>query len=340
MALSPAQAAALANRLQTDAQQFAIALQADPGLFFSRVIILPTNYFSSSTYPTQIAYVTADKKDGILIEIEPGAGGELDQTSNPPRLTGIDVIGVKLFTGTNLSENLLSSLTPDYTATLPVFFENITLALDGGFGSVTGNLAALENLVDTLTNYFNGLVGGPPDYAKTVAELRALLGTQAPIGFNSENRAAGTAFRDVLESRSGGLKEVLTGFREADAFYLKELDFITNKKNKQKLVTKGVVTTFDDYNALEGDHVFISGSELRKMAPGFTEIKFVTAFSKKQVNKYAKTDNNFIYYTGSGDLYFNANLRKDGFGTGGAIARFDTVVGLRPILSSADFTVV
>jgi hypothetical protein len=337
MALTPSEAAALANRLGQE------LVSIPPAALLSRLIILdnPLIPGSTSTYPSGIAFVSADGTGGILVNIAKGPGGAYVPPSftEPPKILGIDIVDFKLFvrSGGGLIAGALRSIDPaDFSGVLPAF-ENINIVLDGSDSSVAINALALNTLVDTLNDYFNGLVGAPADYARTVAELRGLLNTQAPVAFNDQRQAVGTEFRDVLTSRGDGRKEVLTGFLGADAFYIKELDFLTGKN---KLNTKKVVTSIDDYNAQQGDHVFVSLSELQKMAPGFSEIKFATAFTKSQLKKLARSGSNFIYYTGSGDLYFDANGSRKDFGRGGQIARFDLNEGLRPFLSSADFSLV
>ncbi len=67
----------------------------------------------------------------------------------------------------------------------------------------------------------------------------------------------------------------------------------------------------------------------------YTDWTFKSARNKKKLNKFAKRDIDFIYDQKKGDLYYNENGDRKGWGLGGAFAQFDD----RPRMTSDQLSV-
>lgn len=347
MAISNAEAIALFIKIQQDLQS---VVENNPTAIFSRLVIYPTNWynltnFEDSQYPTGVAYVTTDKTAGILIDVQknPAAGPGLVVENFAQKIKFIDVLGLKLFSGSDLNDQSLSPASAVFDATLPVLSEDLSWEVGG---DLSFNRATLASLTSLLTNYFNNLTGGditrPP---LSLEEFKTLVATQDPVPYNEFGRANGTELPDLITSRNGrkGASEIGTGGRGADAWYLKEFDILTNKKGKSRIAPGNKVGfTLNDYNAVEGDRIFINLEEVRRVFPSFSETDYTlkVVFSSKERLRAGKLGVELIYNTADGRLTLDANGKNDGFGRGGVIAKVGNVLGLRPEITEKDLVFV
>ena len=128
---------------------------------------------------------------------------------------------------------------------------------------------------------------------------------------------------DVAEIISGGIgRDKLTGGDGADGFLFgQEADFGKKKADLLK-----------DFDPIEGDSILIEKNsfDLGK------KVKFKSVTGKKNAMKESDSKKDFIYDDKKGNLYFNENGKKDGWGEGGSFAK---LIGA-PELGATDFTIV
>jgi len=130
----------------------------------------------------------------------------------------------------------------------------------------------------------------------------------------------GTSSADVIGSGLG--TDNLTGGDGPD-------QFVFNQRDKFGKKGADIITDFDP---TEDDLIALSPSALK----GLGDIEFVAAESKKQLKSELKSSANIVYYQPRGELYYDQNSRKNGFGKGGLFA---TLEG-SPMLSAEDFALL
>lgn len=131
----------------------------------------------------------------------------------------------------------------------------------------------------------------------------------------------GTESQDLIGASKGALR--LTGGEGADKFVFSERD---------SFGTKGA-DTITDFNAEGGDKIIVSPDAL----PGLIENPvFESVRSKKALKSAQKSGSDLIYYKPLGQLFFDQNGSRKGFGKGGLFA----VIAGAPTLSADDLGVL
>ncbi len=118
----------------------------------------------------------------------------------------------------------------------------------------------------------------------------------------------GTISDDLIGTSKGAAR--LTGGEGADKFIFNQRDAFG---------VKGA-DTITDFNPEDGDQLIISPEAL----PGLTDTPaFESASSKKEFKTALKSDSDLIYYQPTGELFYDQNGSRKGFGKGGLFAVID-----------------
>ena len=139
-------------------------------------------------------------------------------------------------------------------------------------------------------------------------------------GTDNKDKITGSSEGEVL---AGGLgKDVLKGGGGADGFLFQNRKGF-GKKEADKI---------KDFNPEDRDSILVD-----KVVFGLgRKIKLAVVTGKKETNKALGTNNDFIYDTKKGLLFFNANGKEKGWGDGGLFAKLQGA----PELGATDFTIV
>lgn len=146
------------------------------------------------------------------------------------------------------------------------------------------------------------------------------------IGNGAKNVLDGGAGNDTLDGLGG--VDILTGGLGGDIFR-----FSTKPKFGES--TADHIT---DFNASEGDGIEISAS-LLGLSTGPTVrlgLSVTTITASFQLNAALIMANTFVYDSSNGNLYWNSNGTKSGFGTGGIFAVLDN----RSTLSASNISLI
>ena len=131
----------------------------------------------------------------------------------------------------------------------------------------------------------------------------------------------GTATQDLIAANKGALK--LTGGADADKFIFNQRDSFGSKG----------ADTITDFKTEDGDQLVISSDAL----PGLAETPvFRSVTSKKALKTAQKSDSDLIYYQPLGQLFYDQNGSKKGFGSGGLFA----ILAGTPDLSAEDIAIL
>ena len=120
---------------------------------------------------------------------------------------------------------------------------------------------------------------------------------------------------------SKGGKNPLKGTSGPDTFILKKRNLFGRKRT----------TRLRDFSCVDGDRLVFKGG-MRSKLPALSDASFVEVKSKSRLRKVSKRDVDFIYFEPKGAIYYNQNLEKKGYGSGGLMMMFK---GSAPILISA-----
>lgn len=110
---------------------------------------------------------------------------------------------------------------------------------------------------------------------------------------------------------SKGGKKPLKGTPGPDTFILK----------KRNLFGRRWATRLRDFSCAEGDRLVFKGG-MRKKLPSLSDASFLEVKSKSHLRNASKRDIDFIYFEPKGALYYNQNLEKKGYGSGGLMMMF------------------
>jgi Ca2+-binding RTX toxin-like protein len=102
-------------------------------------------------------------------------------------------------------------------------------------------------------------------------------------------------------------------------------DPLIGRKGADRFLLSGGVDRIIDFNTWEGDQLVISRRTFPSVAPTLTRIH-----DDRLLPFVSRSRAALIYNIGNGNLYFNANGRRPGFGAGG---------GLIAELGSANLTI-
>jgi hypothetical protein len=131
----------------------------------------------------------------------------------------------------------------------------------------------------------------------------------------------GTESQDLIGASKGALR--LTGGEGADKFVFSERDLFGSRG----------ADTITDFNPEDGDKLVISPNAL----PGLTETPvFGSVTSKKALKSAQRSDSDLIYYQPLGQLFYDQNGSRKGFGKGGLFA----VIAGAPMLTADDLGVL
>lgn len=215
--------------------------------------------------------------------------------------------------------------------------------LDGGLGNDTmiGGKGDDTYYIDSAaasdgTGIFVGdsIIEKPNEGTDTVfVEFRMLYelpeNVENLIGRSDYKPSAGTGGKyvgnksnNILESR--GDNDILTGMGGADVFRI-----ATRPRYEVSACPWRYIT---DFSSAQGDKIQISKSAFGITAATAT-LSVVSGSS--QAETYSGTSL-FVYDNSSGELYWNQNGTKSGYGTGGIIAVFDN----KPFLSASDISII
>jgi Ca2+-binding RTX toxin-like protein len=144
--------------------------------------------------------------------------------------------------------------------------------------------------------------------------MQAVVGTTAPDVITGSDQG---------EALAGGQgKDRMTGGGGPDVFVFETPNEFG--RNKADVIT--------DFKPDEGDKLVIASVSF----DGVSKIKFKSVTGRSQVKRMGRSNKNFIYDDKKGMLYYDANGRKDGFGTGGEFAQ---LLGA-PEIGRTDLTIV
>ena len=90
---------------------------------------------------------------------------------------------------------------------------------------------------------------------------------------------------------------------------------------KRNLFGRKRTTRLRDFSCVDGDRLVFKGGMRRKL-PALSDASFVEVKSKSRLRKVSKRDFDFIYFEPKGALYYNQNLEKKGYGSGGLMMMF------------------
>ena len=144
--------------------------------------------------------------------------------------------------------------------------------------------------------------------------------TQAVVGTVGSDVITGSDASEVLAGGQG--KDKISGGAGADGFLFEQPGEF-GKKNRD---------TITDFNPDEGDKVIISRNAFDEVK----KIKLKVVTGKKKAKNADTEKSTFIYDDKKGLLYFNENLKEEGWGDGGVFARLKGA----PELGVSDFTLV
>jgi len=131
----------------------------------------------------------------------------------------------------------------------------------------------------------------------------------------------GTESQDLIGASKGALR--LTGGEGADKFVFSERDLFGSRG----------ADTITDFNPEDGDKLVISPNAL----PGLTETPvFDSVTSRKALKSAQRSDSDLIYYQPLGQLFYDQNGSRKGFGKGGLFA----VIAGAPMLTADDLGVL
>ena len=111
----------------------------------------------------------------------------------------------------------------------------------------------------------------------------------------------GSTTSDVLGAGAGA--DYLSGGSGAD-------QFVFNSKDKFGAKGAGRIT---DFNPSDGDQLVVSSTAL----PGLKSATFAIATTPAQLLSLQSSSSNLIYYQPTGELFYDQNCTKKGFGKGG-----------------------
>jgi len=155
-------------------------------------------------------------------------------------------------------------------------------------------------------------------------ENLTLTGTDALTGIGNtlKNTIIGNAGNNVLDGM--GATDILTGGAGADTFRF-------STKPKFGASTADHLT---DFNAAEGDRIQISKSAFGLASNATASL--TTVSSASALTTSLGSTNTFVYDSSSGNLYWNQNGNKSGFGTGGIFAVLDN----NSALTASNFSLI
>ena len=172
---------------------------------------------------------------------------------------------------------------------------NATINNTGNGNVSTGNIGTVQN---------NTYINNSFELSSVAVNLSYAITGES----KKSEKVSGTSGDDLIADGDG--KDKLEGNAGADRFYFSgDEPFAKNKADK-------VV----DFDAKEGDQIVIAGqvffnpiitSSILKELSSNPDI--VIANSKRDLNKIAKEDHDFVYYKPKGELYVDTNDAKKGF---------------------------
>jgi Ca2+-binding RTX toxin-like protein len=193
--------------------------------------------------------------------------------------------------------------------------------MSGGSGDDTYVVDNAGDLVMEAINAGNDTVQSSATYALGAnLENLVLIGSSAinGTGNSSKNTITGNAGNNTLDGGAG--VDILTGLGGADSFrFSTQLSFGAS--------TADHIT---DFNGSEGDSIEISATLLGLTTGPTVRLgaSLVTVSSSTDLKVALDSASTFVYHSSNGNLYWNQNGTKSGFGTGGIFAVIDNYSAL------------
>ena len=193
--------------------------------------------------------------------------------------------------------------------------------MSGGSGDDTYVLDDAGDLVMEAINAGNDTVQSSVTYALGANLENLVLNGAASIngtGNSSKNTITGNAANNTLDGGAG--VDILTGLGGADSFrFSTQLSFGAS--------TADHIT---DFNGSEGDSIEISATLLGLTTRPTVRLgaSLVTVSSSTDLKVALDSASTFVYHSSNGNLYWNQNGTKSGFGTGGIFAVIDNYSAL------------
>jgi Ca2+-binding RTX toxin-like protein len=193
--------------------------------------------------------------------------------------------------------------------------------MSGGSGDDTYVVDDTGDLVMEAMNAGNDTVQSSVTYALGAnLENLVLIGSSAinGTGNSSKNTITGNAGNNTLDGGAG--VDILTGLGGADSFrFSTKLSFGAS--------TADHIT---DFNGSEGDSIEISATLLGLTTGPTVRLgaSLVTVSSSTDLKVALDSASTFVYHSSNGNLYWNQNGTKSGFGTGGIFAVIDNYSAL------------
>ena len=225
--------------------------------------------------------LTASSSDAVPAQISDGTA-VVTITDNAANNGNIVVTGDGNTVGNTTVINNTTNNTDNSTTT------NVTINNSSTSNNTTNN-------TNNITNNFSNVVGN------ITVDLSSLI-----QGVSSKSDAiSGSAKDDALGAGKGADK--LTGAGGADQFVF---------NTKDKFGKKGA-DTITDFNPEEEDQLVLSPDAL----PGLkTDPTLQSVTSKKALKAAQKSDSDLVYYQPLGQLFYDQNSTRKGFGKGGLFA--------------------
>jgi len=139
------------------------------------------------------------------------------------------------------------------------------------------------------------------------------------LGNRLNNSIVGNIKNNVLDGGSGGV-DTLTGLEGADIFKLSTRPTSINASTADRIT---------DFSKLDGDRIAISKSSYNFKNQS---ISLAIANSESSVTSALRGSATFVYNNKTGELIWNENGSKRGFGRGGTIC----ILTNQPLLNSSD----
>lgn len=294
--------------------------KSDSGKFITHVLdeidsILDIDFVYSSSPSDAVIEIKQSSFDGTKAGLTTTSYGHT--TFNNSKTYSLDVLvewenegGTKLKDYSTLSEFSAHTILHEIAHALGLDHPDKGMGSNGSDGDPYGNW---HSTADTVMSYnFKKTGSSTPFYTNTDVEALKMLWKEESDSLTSANKSDISTSKEsenIIQSKKG--VATLKGTSKSDTFVFKT-------KNQYG---KSAADTIIGFKKASGDKIMLDAD----VFSGISDLKFKSVNSKKQLQKEKSKSSNIVYYdkpTGSkkGELYYDENGKKKGWGKGGLFA--------------------